>query len=67
MRRDSSHDIRHKRTARVAPWERVERARARQVATLASMVGLAPMSRSGLYVPVQREEPSELEKLLDSY
>ena len=62
-----SHDVRHKRTARVAPWERIERARARQVATLAGMLGLTPISRSGLYIPAPPHEPSEFEKLLDSY
>jgi len=59
-----SHDVRHKRTARVAPWERIERSRARQVATLAGMLGLTPMSRSGLYIPPPAHKPSGIERYL---
>jgi P27 family predicted phage terminase small subunit len=61
----TSQDVRHKHTARVAPWERIERSRCAQVATLAGMLGLTPMSRSGLYLPPPpADEPSELEKML---
>jgi P27 family predicted phage terminase small subunit len=61
-----SQDVRHKHTARVAPWERIERSRCAQVAALAAAMGLTPMARSGLYIPSQPErEKSELERLLD--
>jgi P27 family predicted phage terminase small subunit len=61
-----SQDVRHKNTARVAPWERIERTRSAQVAALAAAMGLTPMARSGLYIPPQPErEKSELERLMD--
>jgi P27 family predicted phage terminase small subunit len=61
-----SQDVRHKHTARVAPWERIERSRSARVAALAAAMGLTPMARSGLYIPPQPErEKSELERLMD--
>jgi phage terminase small subunit len=60
-----SQDVRHKNTARVAPWERIERARSAQVAALAAAMGLTPMARSGLYIPPPEREKSEFERLMD--
>jgi P27 family predicted phage terminase small subunit len=61
-----SQDVRHRNTARVAPWERIERSRSAQVAALAAAMGLRPMARSGLYIPPQLErEKSEFERLMD--
>jgi len=62
-----TQDVRHKHTARLAPWARLERALCTQVAELAGRLGLTPISRSGIYIPPPREARTEFEKLLDSY